>query len=223
MNQHRFHLRSVDILQVLTKYANHEYANVSQPISINLVDSGQQIIQNKPPSKVYEIPEFLSNGRPMVFSGYLANHHGIYEEINLNIEHNCMYCLRKITPGILGNNHGRTIGIPVARICEYQNDEKIYRYYLIDVFCTFNCAYAELRLRLNYPTQMYSHSIIYFADIYEACTGKGFGELKPASDKRFLKRWNGPLTDEQFHAHHGTYIDKPQYIHLAPATQIMEK
>lgn len=204
----RVYLRGVDLVALTDQYLNNEFINLVEPLSVDVsvLDEKQHniitVADNNSPS--YQLD--LGTGQNFACIGYkIYDKSGKYGVLDPHKEYNCMYCLRKIKE--------KPIGIPIRR---EEKDDKII-YHMIDIFCTFNCQLAELRRRIN--NCIYSHSMVYLAEIYWMCTRKDISELKPASDQRLLKIFNGPLTWNEYHANTVTYIEKPGNIYFIPAIE----
>ena len=69
---------------------------------------------------------------------------------------------------------------------------------------------------------MYSLSSVYAAEIYNKCTGKDYADLSPASDQRYLKIFNGPMTWDEFHSNNAVYSEKPTNMYFLPIIEFSE-
>lgn len=103
-------------------------------------------------------------------------------------ESNCMYCLKRIK-----TSSGR--GIPIS--CS----DGVYK--TVDIFCCYECMFAEAKRRSHTTNRIYGNSINLIRCMYFEETGRN--DLQPASDHRLLNVFNGPLTTEEFHKCHGKF------------------
>lgn len=132
---------------------------------------------------------------------------GKYGKYNYMNEYNCMYCLKKISEGTCR-------GIPIIKKVEGGK----LSYYTIDIFCSMECCDAEVDRRRNNPIYVYSSQ--YIRELFSLITGKPEHEIKPSSDRRLLKVFNGPLTLDEFHSKATRYTEKPGNFNFSSLTYV---
>lgn len=207
------YLRGVDLASLADRYLKGEFIKLVTPIPIEsslLKERPSSIItsNDKSTSVPYEFDP--GYGRNFVYVGYrVSEKDGKYALLDPSLKWYCMYCLRKTSDN--------PMGIPIRR---EQRGEKII-YHMIDIFCCFECMVAELRKRNNNP--LYSQSMTYISELFTLCTGKDITELKPASDQRLVKRFNGPMTWEEFHTTTIKYSEKPSNVYFLPVIEYIEQ
>lgn len=219
MSDTRVYLRGVDLISLVDKYLKGEFTTLANPLSIDTSDinqNPQSIVTVK--QNVNDINYKIDMGTGQTFAciGYkVTNIDGTYGPVDLNKEYYCMYCLRKHKLEPFYN-------IPIRRDEKISPDgsSKIY-FHGIDIFCSFRCRKAEIKRRLNNP--IYSQSMAYLSEIYNKCTGQDFADLKPASDQRFLKSFNGPMSIKEFHETTITYSEKPGNMYFLPVIELLEQ
>jgi len=207
------YLRGVDLPILTERYLKNEFVELITPLPVDVS------LLNEQPSNIVTVNDKTTKishefdpgcGRTFVCVGYkVYDKDGKYAVLDPNQEYWCMYCLRKITQN--------PMGIPIRR---EQHEEKIF-YHMIDIVCSFECMLAETMERNS--NCLYAHSIAYISELFTLCTGKDASELRAASDRRFLKRLNGPMTWEEFHAHTTKYIRKPGNVYFIPVIEYLEQ
>lgn len=208
-NDTRVYLRGVDLADLTERYLNNEFVTLSEPLPVDI-----SILKEKPQNIVTvadtnTLPSYqldLGTGQSFACIGYkVYDRSGRYAALDPYKEYNCMYCLRKIKE--------KPLGIPIRR---EERDGKIF-YHMVDIFCSFNCILAEYRRRIN--NCIYSQSMTYLSEIYFKCTGRDISEVKPASDQRLLKIFNGPLSWDDYHTGTVTYTEKPGNMYFIPTVE----
>lgn len=205
--EHHIYFRGLDLNSLLERYRSGEISKITTPLPViwEKVDQKPSVLLDSTKEKItYEVD--LGIGRSFAFIGMKVYHKGGHQPLDCKEAYNCMYCLRKID--------GNPIGIPLRR---REIDGKIY-YHMIDVFCSFDCCYAELKLRLD--NQSYNQSVEYLSEICHQLTGK---MLKPAKDWRLLKIFNGDLTWEEFHQGSVRYTHKTGHMCFLPTGEYIEQ
>ena len=217
----RVYLRGVDLVGLVERYLNNEFIDLKDPIpvypaaSIELVAQNEKIVTVSDNTKVKSYQLDLGAGQIFNCIGYkVYEADGRYGVIDPSViaGSRCMFCLRRI-----GKSTDQAIGIPIRR----QAIEGQIYYHMVDIFCRFRCAYAELRRRRG--NQLYSHSMEYLAEIYTRTTGKDISQLKPSSDPRLLQIFNGPMTWDEYHADSTTFSEKPTNIFYVPIIEYVEQ
>ena len=100
-------------------------------------------------------------------------------------------------------------------------DMVVWRY--VEVFCSFNCVFAELREKLlKFPT-FFNESLTLLSEIFEECTDQPFNSLQPSNDRRLLKKWNGHMDYEQYHSNPGYYASIPSNYFFTPCLETLTK
>lgn len=213
MGETRVYLRVVDLSALTDRYLNGEFTNLNRLIEVDPtpVVSMKPILQQK----IVHRDHHLDVGAGQLFSclGYKVHDNngnytcvpGLYE----TSEYNCMYCLTRINQ--------KSLGIPLHRT---EENGKIF-YHCIDIFCSFECTYAEILSRRN--NTLYVDSLVYLAEIYHLMTGKDITGLKPASDKRMLKIFNGKLSPEEFHSDTVKFPTRPGNVFFLPVMEYLEQ
>jgi len=106
------------------------------------------------------------------------------------------------------------------------SDVIMHIYYIwnyVEVFCSFNCVYAELNEKLlKFPT-FFSESLILLSELFENCTNQPFSSLQPSNDRRLLKKWNGHMDYDQYHENPGYYITIPSNYYFVPCLETLTK
>lgn len=218
MSEHRVYLRGVDLGALAEKYQRGEYITLTTPLAVDVSEINQQpqtIVTVKENTNNMSYQLDMGNGQTFACIGYkVVDKDGAYAVLDPNREYNCMYCLRRVKRNPLG--------IPIRREekTSLEGTVKLY-FHMVDIFCTFNCWKIEIKKRLH--NAMYSQSMAYAGEIYTKCTGKDFAELKPASDQRLLKIFNGPMTWKEFHTNTITYAEKPGNMYFLPVVEYLEQ
>jgi|SRR5579875_364748 len=203
------YFKGIDFIDLVKKYLNGDFKEITSPLPVDI-----ELINEKPKSIITmkQKSSFEYNfgiGTNFALIGYKAyGKDGKYAEINPNKVYNCMYCLRPIKEN--------PIGIPIHK--EEKGEKKIY--HMIDIFCSFECCYAEYINRLH--NTIYAYSYIYLCEIFSLVTGKNSSELKPAKDKRLLQIFNGDVTWEEYHNNTTQYREKVGNLYFLPVTEYIE-
>ena len=209
MVEQRVYLRGVDIAELTQKYFAGEFKDLKDPIppcktTIAPMKDVRQLI---PETKSYHVD---IGGQTLACIGYkVFEKEGIYANYLPDKPYRCMQCLQKVS--------GQTMGIPILR---EERAGKIY-YHMLDVFCSFRCIYTEIIRRRH--NSIYSSSMACLGEIYEKVTGSSISDLKPLSDRRLLKMWNGPMTWAEYHADTKYYPEKPGVIFFLPVPEYLEQ
>lgn len=219
MSESRVYLRGVDLISLVDRYLKGEFVTLVTPLSVevsNLNQNTQSIMTIK--EKVHDSGYQLDMGTGQHFAciGYkVTDKDGTYGIFDTDKEYNCMYCLRKHKPEPF-------YGIPIKREEKISpnGSSKIY-FHMVDIFCTFRCRKAETKRRIH--NTIYSYSMTYLSEIYNKCTGKDFSNLKPASDQRLLKIFNGPMSWKEFHSDSVTYTETPGNMYFLPVIELLEQ
>jgi hypothetical protein len=173
-------------------------------------------MKGETPNPTYQLD--LGAGQTFACVGYKVHtKDGNYGVINSETigKYRCMYCLKK-----MGQNY--PLGIPVKRQMRInENGVENFYYHMIDVFCRFECAYAELKRRQG--NQLYNHSLVYLSEIYNLFTKKDISTLKPSSDYRLLKIFNGPMSWDEFHKNTSIYTSRPGNVFFVPVIEYLEQ
>lgn len=212
MSDNRVYLRGVDLVSLVVEYLNGKFANLNSATPVNLIDvkTREDIVLSKENVKDSSYQLDLGSGINFLCIGYkIYDNNGNYGPLDANKEYNCMYCLKQIK--------SNPIGIPIRR---EERNNKLY-FHMIDVFCWFRCAAAELKKRES--NTIYSNSRVYLSEIYNKCTGKDISTLKEAPDQRYLQIFNGHMTLEEFHSNTNTYSEKPSNMYFVPVLEYLEK
>lgn len=216
----RVYLRGVDLVKLVERYLQGEFISLSTPLVVDprrftdLTTSAQSIVTVRGDNKAKSYQIEVSPGEVFSCIGYkVYDADGRYGVFDPALIHNfrCMFCLRKV------GKSPEVMGIPIRRTLKV---DKTY-YHMVDVFCRMRCVYGELRRRVNNP--LYSHSIEYLAEIFTKWTGRDFSELKPSSDPRLLKIFNGPMSWEEYHADSMTFSERPGNIYFVPIIEYLEQ
>lgn len=209
--------RGVDLHQIVVDYSIGKYSSITKNIPVELKDNISNPIhkiKEQPTNKIRTIVNEFK--REFALLSYMPDEKGNYSpydpQKNEGREFNCMYCLEHIT------DKTNILGIPIVK--KIVDNKTVY--HCIDVFCRFNCVYAELLCRLGYPQNIYKQSKVYLSSMYKAMTGEDISKLTPSLDRRFLKIFNGNLTHSEFHSAAGKYVLNHENIILLPAIQLVE-
>lgn len=219
MSESRVYLRGVDLVSLVERYLKGEFTTLVNPLSVEVSDlnqKSQSIVTIKENVNDVNYQVDMGAGQSFACIGYkVTNKDGSYGIVDPNKEYNCMYCLRK-------HKLEPFYGIPIRREERISptGSSKIY-FHGVDIFCSFRCRKAETKRRLN--NTIYSQSMAYLAEIYNKCTGKDFADLKPASDQRFLKSFNGPMSFKEFHESTIIYSEKPGNMYFLPVIELLEQ
>jgi hypothetical protein len=216
MSESRVYLRGVDLSSIVEKYLASEFITLIDPLPVIISNHRPQTnvaIKRNVNDMTYQFD--LGTGQNFACLGYkVVDKDGSYATYDPNGKHNCMYCIREIPD--------KPIGIPIIREERISpvGINKIY-FHMVDIFCNFNCWKAEIRKRKN--NVMYSSSTVYAAEIYNKCTGKDYADLLPASDQRYLKILNGPMSWDEFHLNSAVYSEKPTNMYFLPIIEFSEQ
>jgi hypothetical protein len=218
MSGSRVYLRGVDLVSLVDRYLKGEFSTLVNPLPVeasSLNQKTQSIVTVK--ENVNDINYQVDMGTGQTFGclGYkVTDKNGTYDVVDPNKEYNCMYCLRK-------HKLEPFWGIPIRRDEKISPNgkSKIY-FHMVDIFCSFKCRKAETKRRAH--NTIYSHSMAYLAEIYNKSTGRDFDGLS-ASDQRFLKIFNGPMSWKEFHANTVTYSQVPGNMYFLPVIELMEQ
>ena len=208
--------RGINISTIVENYTYGFYKNVTKLEETNIEiknEGNNQIVRKTEKSNnYYEVtPEV---GRPFVYVLYLPNEQLVYKSVPTNIngkKYNCMHCLKE--------NLETGIGIPVLK---KEIDGNVF-WHCVEIFCSFNCMFSELRNKLVTEHTLFSESLILTSELFENCTGQPFSSLKPANDRRLLKKWNGHMDYNQFHENPGYYVSIPNNYFFTPVIQTIPK
>jgi hypothetical protein len=205
-------VRGVSLENISNKYRESYFQKLSYPGSKTQTAN---VISNAITTTIDNAIQMTEKVHPYTRSSlttisYMYSFKKVYVEHQPAPPFNCMSC-------IISCNHA-PVGIPVAKT--YLEDNRPC-YHVIDMFCSFQCAYLELRQRQHLP--IYSNSVVLLFDMWSKGTGLPHEELKPAPDKLLLKIFNGPLTHEEYHGMIGSYCTKPSNYVLIPVQQFLEK
>jgi hypothetical protein len=198
------YFRGIDLTEISGKYNLGEFQNSNISLfSKELVvrnTSSNVLSQNSNNSKNKPYIGKLGNETDYICLGYITyDKEGNYKPIDPNRIHNCMYCLQKI------EKNTDYFGLPIKRTVN-EADGRI-SYHALDIFCCWDCAYAEYHERSN--NSLYENTLIYMQELFTLSTGKPSNEMKKASDRRCLQLFNGPLTWEEFHKSSIKFSKKP--------------
>jgi len=209
MSELRIYLRGVDLVDLTQRYLAGEFRHLTDPIPLTKVSEVQPIKGVRTTSDVKSYQVEIA-GHTLACIGYkVYDKTGHYASFIPEGGYNCMQCLRKIP--------GQCMGIPILR---EEVDKKIY-YHMIDVFCSFECIYTEYKRRRH--NTLYSHSMAYLGEIYQKMTGRDVSELKELSDRRILKKFNGPVTYKEYHDTTKTFPEKPGNVFFLPVLEYLEQ
>ena len=205
-SDHCVYFRGVDIQQICEKYFAGLYKDVKDSLFTKDIvrnsENKSTILLNKDENlknKSY-IMSFGDGINHICLGNLIYETHGKYKTLDPFRPYNCMYCLRPA-----GNTY---FGIPIAKTCHEATG--IVTFHGIDVFCCWECAYAELCMRLT--NSLYENSLMYMKELFTRTTGLSSDKLVRASDRRCLQIFNGPQTHEEFHASTTKFSNKPENI-----------
>lgn len=212
------YLRGVDLHSLVEKYLQGQTEHITTSIiegEAKFISQVQAVsLKSKPKATKHEFTN--ESGRPFIYLGYRLQPGGKYGEISPGVRAKCMYCLKEVSSSCLGipitKETGRHLQISYGV-------ETIY--HTIDIFCWFRCTLAELKRRQLYQNTIYSYSMTYLSEMYEATTKLPFSTLIPASDNRLLQIFNGPLEYEEWEGDL-KYSSKPENIHYLPVVAYIE-
>jgi len=223
MSNVTFYLRGVELLDLVQKYIQGQFIQVSEPILKSSPTVNTQVVSvtSKTSSRTHNYEFTNESGRPFICIGYQIQSGGKYGEISPGQPARCMYCLREVNSTVC-------IGIPISketgnylRLAYCSAVDTIY--HTIDIFCWFRCALAELEKRLHYRRPIYSYSMTYLSEMYEATTKLAFSTLVPSPDNRLLKVFNGPMDYSEWDSNEILkYSSKPENICYLPVVQYIE-
>lgn len=204
----RIYLRGLDLEELVRNYLTNSYSSVKelQKVEIKEAQPEKEVIKEVSSLKSYQI-DF--GGQTLACIGYkVYDSKGYYSNFIPSTGYRCMQCLQKVS--------SQPIGIPIAR----DENHKAVHYHMIDIFCSFRCVYTEL-IRRQHNT-IYSSSMSYLSEIYEKVTGESIITLKPLSDRRLLKHFNGPITWKEYHSDTKYYPERPGTLVYLPAIEYLE-
>lgn len=219
MSESRVYLRGVNLISLVDKYLKGDFVTLINPLSVEVSDINQKpqsIVTIKESTNDVNYQLDMGTGQTFAYIGYkVTDKDGNYGPVDPTKEYNCMYCLRK-------HKLEPFYGIPIRREEKFSPDgsSKIY-FHGVDIFCSFRCRKAELKKRLN--NTIYSQSMAYMSEIYNKCSGKDLSDLKAASDQRYLKNFNGPMSHKEFHSSTVTYTEKPGNMFFLPVIELLEQ
>lgn len=211
-------------MTLVERYLLGEFSQLNEAIPVLLNESeltaekDQKLmtVNGETPNPTYQLD--LGAGQTFACIGYKVHtKDGRYGVIDPQVVSNyrCMYCLKKMGSSL-------PLGIPLRRQLKPTKDGvDNYYYHMIDVFCRFECVYAEIKRRQS--NQLYAHSLVYLGEIYHLFTKKDISELTPASDYRLLKMFNGPLSWEEFHRNSTVYSSRPGNVFFVPVIEYLEQ
>lgn len=209
----RVYLRGIDLAQLIQRYLNNEFGTLISPLPVDpslLEEKAQSIVTVKEPNSTVSYQLDIGAGQTFACIGYkIFDKDGRYANLDPTKQYRCMYCLKKIKQNPLG--------LPIRR---EETQGKLF-FHMVDIICCFNCLISETARRQ--ANSIYAQTLAYAAEIYNKCTGRDFSEVKPASDHRFLKIYNGPLTWDEFHANSITYSQKPGNMYFVPVIEYLEQ
>lgn len=209
----RVYLRGVNLTELTDKYLSGEFVQLIDPLPINpeiLNEQAQSIVTYQEPVISTSYETRLGTGRNFACIGYrVSERDGHYTRFDPQQKYRCMNCLKKIDQD--------PWGIPIKR---EQVDDKYY-YHTVDIFCGPECTLRKINERIH--NTVYSSSLCFLFEMYEHWTGQKASELKPASDPRLLKKFNGPLSWDEYHKMSSVYTEKPSNIFLQPVLECIEQ
>lgn len=210
MSELRVYLRGVDIANLTQKYLAGEFKDLTNPIPLAKILPPTQIRDVRiavPETKSYQVE---LGGQTLACIGYkVYAKDGFYANYLPDKAYRCMQCLQKI--------NGQCMGIPILR---EERSGKIH-YHMLDVFCSFRCIYTEIIRRRH--NALYNSSMSCLGEIYEKATGSSISELKPLSDRRLLKMFNGPMSWAEYHTDTKYYPEKPGSVFFLPVPEYLEQ
>lgn len=216
-----FILRSIDPIDILSKYLKGEYKTLKIPtkkVKNKFLTTGKNIGTN--PS--YEIYRLLdkSNTHQTIFT----TNHNLYNHYSNVIKHKksdrpllkCTYCRRDIK--------GEYVGLPVSM----EMDKEHVSFFTEGYYCHFGCAYANLK-RVIPVSRIHRDPLYMDAEQLLHCMYHKLYPNEPrniveAPDWRLCRSNGGPLTDEEFDSKTYKYVAinnvamlpvKRQYMKLA--------
>lgn len=218
MTETRVYLRGVDLFALTERYLAKEFEQLTTPLTVEPKRSSatpkQTLLTVKEEIKRKSYQFEISPGQLSYCLGYRvyspSGDYSVVEPEKIKGSR-CMYCLRKI------ETQRQALGIPIKRT---EINGSLF-YHMVDIFCRIECAYGELRRRGSTP--LYSQSIQMIAELYTTSTGKSFSELKPSSDPRLLKIFNGPMTWEEYHTDHNVVPSQLNNIYYIPTIEYIEQ
>jgi len=207
------YLRGIDISETAKKYRDNNYLRIVTPLPLDstlLNNSPLNIVTVNNKSQFVNYTLEITRGLSFACIGYkVYDKSGRYAVLDPNKVYNCMNCLRQIK--------WYPIGIPIK--CTKQNGKSYY--HMIDIFCTFNCCYNELLLRLG--NSLYSQSVGLLKELFKSSTGKDENELRTASDKRYLRVYNGVMEWDEYHESTISYSPKSSNAIFVPVIEYIEQ
>lgn len=204
---HNIYFRGLDLSAITERYLSGGYQKQTKSLfvkkAVNTNTTKTVLItkqENEPKRNVFT----YTDGKSYIRLGFMVyDLNGSYKPIDPNQRYNCMYCIREVDPL-------HKAGLPIRKIVE----NGVSYFHEIDIFCCWNCAYAEYRARSS--NSLYTHTLTFLKELFVLTTGKTESELQPASDKRCLQIFNGPLTWEEFHAQSINFSTKPENVFYLP-------
>ena len=184
MSQHLFFnniatifLRKINPDQIIRDYFEGKYRNITLESLENLKNLKKVTFHEK---KFNIIPEFPTQRDSEIYTYKDKNNASqkIYTTNRGKLK-SCLWCLKP-----LGAN---PIGIPVRLQEFYDNGQKIYQFYIDQIYyCSFECCYSGLKRFLNFPPNYrditYSNSEYLLKFMYFLTTGQR--DLQEAPDFR---------------------------------------
>lgn len=212
MSDSSAYLKGVNLHELVQRYLQDEFAELIIPLNVEIehLEKTQDAILSVESNQTMPFEFDFGTGRNFACVGYkVCGLDGKYIAYDPSNTYNCMYCLRQIT--------WNPIGIPILRV---EKNNKIY-FFMIDIFCTFDCALAEFKRRNN--NVLYVHTQAYFSELFALCTEQNPAKMRTASDQRYLEIFNGPMSWEQFHKNTTKYSSKPGVIYFMPVIEYLEQ
>lgn len=205
--------RGLDLLSIIQNYIDGYYENMKYPIQTEQNKVNQSVIKKKEKgNNYYEFSPEIGLHHSYIL--YLPNEQNIYKQIPVELNSrtfNCMFCLKEqIDIGL---------GIPVGRT--FVNGNVIWHY--VEIFCSFNCVYAELKEKLKSYPEFFSDSLLLLSELFQNVTGLDFSHLKPSNDRRLLKKWNGYMDYNKYHENSGCHITIPSNYYFCPCIETLTK
>lgn len=210
MSEQRVYLRGVDINELAQKYLSGDFKDLTEPIPLTQVLPAAEIREVRSTVSEAKSYQVEIGGQQLACIGYrIYEKDGRYSNYVPEKPSRCMQCLQKIT--------GQPMGIPVLR---EEKGGKTH-YHMLDIFCSFRCIYTEIVRRRH--NSIYNSSMAYLGEIYEKYTGGSISELKPLSDRRLLKMFNGPMSWSEYHSETKYYPEKPGVFYFLPVMEYLEQ
>lgn len=204
------YFRGIDLGAIVEKYRKGDYSNVKTSLftkNISIKVSNSVVKQNDDTIKNKSFLGKISEGIEYICLGNIIyDSEGHYKPATLDRAYNCMYCIKPIA------KTENMCGLPIKRT--YDETQKCIIFHMIDVFCCWDCAYAEYAER--HHNSLYDNTLVYMKEIFTLSTGKPCTELRKATDRRCLQIFNGPLSYEDFHQKTIRFTKKPINVYFFP-------